>query len=66
MADKKSFLIRVDAHTLDLLKRWADDELRSLNGQIEFLLKKELRASGRWKAPVNSNETPAPDTTEEV
>ena len=49
MAEKKSFLLRVDAHTLELLKRWADDDLRSLNGQIEFLLKRGLKESGRWK-----------------
>lgn len=48
MAEKKSFLLRVDAHTLELLKRWADDDLRSLNGQLEWLLKQGLKAAGRW------------------
>lgn len=52
MAEKKSFLLRVDAHTLELLKRWADDDLRSLNGQIEFLLKRGLKEAGRWKEPA--------------
>jgi hypothetical protein len=47
MAEKKSFLLRVDARTLDLLKHWADDEFRSLNGQIEYLVREALRASGR-------------------
>jgi len=51
MAEKKSFLLRVDAHTLDQLKRWADDDLRSLNGQIEYLLKRGLKDAGRWKDP---------------
>ncbi|WP_031499157.1 hypothetical protein [Bryobacter aggregatus] len=51
MAEKKSFLLRIDAHTLELLKRWADDDLRSLNGQLEFLLKRELKEAGRWKEP---------------
>lgn len=51
MAEKKSFLLRVDAHTLELVKRWADDDLRSLNGQIEFLLKRGLKEAGRWKEP---------------
>ncbi len=51
MAEKKSFLLRVDAHTLDQLKRWADDDLRSLNGQIEYLLKLKLKDAGRWKDP---------------
>jgi hypothetical protein len=51
MAEKKSFLLRVDAQMLEQLKRWADDDLRSLNGQIEFLLKKALRDAGRGKDP---------------
>ena len=49
MGQKKSFLLRVDPELLKLLQRWADDELRSLNGQIEFLLRKALRDSGRGK-----------------
>jgi len=49
MSEKKSFLLRVDAHLLEQLKRWADDELRSLNGQIEYLLKKSLKDSGRQR-----------------
>ena len=49
MADKKPFLLRIDAEALDALQRWAADELRSLNGQIEFLLRHELRRSGRLK-----------------
>lgn len=47
MAEKKSFLLRVDESLLDQLKRWADDDLRSLNGQIEFLLRRALRDAGR-------------------
>lgn len=47
MAEKKSFLLRVDGSLLDQLKRWADDDLRSLNGQIEFLLRRALREAGR-------------------
>ncbi|MCW5963085.1 MAG: hypothetical protein KIT83_03525 [Bryobacterales bacterium] len=39
---RKSFLLRIDAEVHDALKRWADDELRSLNGQIEFLLRRAL------------------------
>jgi hypothetical protein len=48
MADRRSFLLRVDPDLLDALQRWASDDLRSLNGQIEFLLRKALRDSGRW------------------
>jgi hypothetical protein len=49
VAERKSFLIRVDEEMLKTLQRWADDELRSLNGQIEFLLRNALRESGRVK-----------------
>ena len=38
MDERKSFLLRIDAKVLDDVRRWADDDLRSLNGQIEFLL----------------------------
>ncbi len=47
MAERKSFLIRVDRELLDAVQRWANDDLRSLNGQIEFLLRRALRESGR-------------------
>jgi hypothetical protein len=46
---RESFLLRTDPHVLDALRRWADDELRSANGQIDFLLRKALRDAGRWK-----------------
>ena len=49
MEERKPFLLRLDARTLELLRRWADDDLRSLNGQIEFLLRKALREAGRSK-----------------
>ena len=47
MADRKSFLLRVDPDLLEKVQRWANDDLRSLNGQIEFLLRRALRDSGR-------------------
>ncbi len=47
MAARRSFLLRVDPEVLDAVQRWANDELRSLNGQIEFLLRAQLRAHGR-------------------
>jgi hypothetical protein len=59
MADRKSYLLRIDAGILDQIRRWADDDLRSLNGQIEFLLRKALRESGRMKEPA---EAPEEDT----
>lgn len=59
MAERKSFLIRIDAQTLDLVKVWADDEFRSLNGQVEFLLRDALKRAGRLKDPAAK--PPAPD-----
>lgn len=47
MAERKSFLIRVDRDLLDAVQRWANDDLRSLNGQIEFLLRDALKRVGR-------------------
>lgn len=47
MADRKPFLLRIDRQVLDALQRWANDDLRSLNGQIEFMLRQELAKAGR-------------------
>ena len=47
MADRKPFLLRIDREILDAVQRWADDDLRSLNGQIEFLLRRTLKEVGR-------------------
>jgi hypothetical protein len=49
MAERKAFLLRIDREILEAVQRWADDELRSLNGQIEFLLRNALRDSGRQR-----------------
>ena len=50
MGDRKPFLLRIDAEVLDAIQRWANDDLRSLNGQIEFLLRKVLKQEGRLGA----------------
>ena len=50
MAERKGFLLRVDADLLDALARWAADDLRSLNGQIEFLLRRALFDVGRARS----------------
>jgi hypothetical protein len=49
LAERKSFLLRIDPELLAAVQHWADDDLRSLNGQIEFLLRKVLLDSGRLK-----------------
>lgn len=51
MAERKSFLLRIDADVLDAVKKWADDDLRSLNAQIEYLLRKALKERGRLREP---------------
>lgn len=53
MAKRKAFLMRVDPRLFDALQRWADDELRSVNGQIEYLLVQALRRAGRWPSRFN-------------
>jgi hypothetical protein len=47
MAERRPFLLRLDPGVLDALQRWAADDLRSLNGQIEFLLRRSLQQEGR-------------------
>jgi len=49
MAARKPFLLRLDPAVHDALQRWAADELRSVNAQIEFLLRRELMQAGRLK-----------------
>lgn len=51
MSDRKPFLLRIDPAVLEALQRWADDELRSLNGQIEYVLRRALQEEGRLKRP---------------
>ena len=49
MAEKKKFLLRIDDKTYSALEKWAADEFRSINSQIEFLLKDLLKKNGRLK-----------------
>lgn len=51
MAERKAFLLRLDPATHEALQRWADAELRSLNAQIEFLLRRSLTEAGRAPQP---------------
>lgn len=48
-AKKKSYPLRINADILDAMKRWGDDDLRSLNSQIEYVLRESLRKQGRLK-----------------
>jgi len=56
MAARKSFALRIDAKTFDAMQRWSKDDLRSLNAQIEFVLRDALRKSGRMKGPGDQSE----------
>jgi len=49
MADRKGFPLRLDPAVYDALQRWAAGDLRSLNAQIEFLLRRALKEAGRLK-----------------
>ena len=59
MTDRKSFLLRLNPKLHRVLERWASDEFRSLNSQIEYLLLEAARKSGRWK---NSREPDEEET----
>lgn len=47
MAERKAFLLRIDPAVLEAVQKWADDDLRSLNAQIEFLLRRALSDASR-------------------
>ena len=66
MAERKPFLLRIDPTVLDALQRWANDDLRSLNAQIEFVLRDALRRVGRTprpkpQTPDPGNQVPGPE-----
>jgi len=56
MATRKSFALRIDEKTLHAMQRWAKDDLRSLNAQIEYVLRGALRKSGRLPSPQQGRE----------
>jgi len=60
MAERKPFLLRLDLATHDALQRWAAVELRSLNAQIEYLLRRALQEAGRSARPASPLPMPAP------
>jgi hypothetical protein len=56
---REPFLVRVDPEVLDAIRRWARDDLRSVNAQVEFLLRRALQREGRL--PKKTGEDPAKD-----
>jgi hypothetical protein len=59
VAERKSFLLRLDPALFDAVQRWAADDLRSVNAQIEYVLRRALKQAGRSAPP-----TPPPDADE--
>ena len=53
----KSFLLRVDAETMDVIEKWAADEFRSINGQIQWIIAEALRKNGRMKKKKAKEDT---------
>jgi hypothetical protein len=56
--DRKPFLLRIDPAVLDAVQRWANDDLRSLNAQIEFVLRRAAQQAGRLKEDKPARATP--------
>jgi hypothetical protein len=65
MAESKRFLLRLDPRLFEVLRRWASDDLRSINAQIEYLLTEQARRAGRLPhrraKPPRPPDAPAPD-----
>jgi hypothetical protein len=66
MAERKSILLRLDPAVHDALARWAADELRSTNAQIEYLLRKALQGEGRLPAEAKKVRRPGRPRSEEA
>jgi hypothetical protein len=56
MAEKKPFALRMDAAMMKAIEKWAADEFRSVNGQIEWILSRALKEAGRLKDPSGGEE----------
>ena len=57
MAERRPFLLRIDPALFETLQRWANDEVRSLNGQVEYLLTRAVREAGRMKTEDRRQKT---------
>lgn len=55
MSERKSIMLRIDSRKLKALEKWAADELRSTNAQIEYILEEALRKSGRYRGILSEN-----------
>jgi len=59
VAERRPFLLRIDPALFETLQRWANDEVRSLNGQVEYLLTKAVREAGRLRTEARSQKPEA-------
>lgn len=57
MSEKKAYPLRINAEILNAAQRWSDDELRSLNAQIEYVLREALRKNGRLQEKESGNQS---------
>lgn len=55
MAQKKSFALRIDAELLEAVEKWAADEFRSTNGQLEWIISQALKDTRRYKTKISSD-----------
>ena len=55
----KSFVLRIDAKMMESLEKWAADEFRSVNGQLQWIISESLRKNGRWKEKRGTGSSPA-------
>lgn len=62
MAEKKAYPLRIGADVLGAVQKWADDELRSVNAQIEYVLRDALRKAGRLPQPPHDTGTHEDET----
>lgn len=65
MGEKKAYPLRISVDVIDAVQRWADDELRSVNAQIEYVLRDALRRAGRLPQPPREGVPPANETDTE-
>ena len=57
-SNNRSFVLRIDGEMMDALERWAEDEFRSVNGQLQWIIAEALRRSGRKPRAKKANEVP--------
>jgi hypothetical protein len=58
MAAKKTFVLRIDEHTFAALEKWAADEFRSVNGQLEWIISQALKENGRFPKERTPSDLP--------